>query len=371
MTASPPPPLPPSRQERTACDDSWPGSDCHDDSHRAAPVPLSEPLAVRLAAQDIEIAGESLMHNRTFTVFPAILGKASGENKHVVVRVYNETNMPRLADVPLSGNARRTAQRRGAGSVEEVAEYAREMNILAGVEFRHPHLLRVLAFSKIPRDWVCTASYDATLFDYITRKGRDHAENWRACAKLFRMLADVAGGVAFLHHKNFVHKDINSKHVLFKRDFSNVVLSGYSLSKHQDSSGLLSSAKRGEIHWMDPLCFEHPYVFHNDTYSLGVVLGEILTGRAPFNLDPQGSVVKRLLAGTGTHDIDEATRARWPQLVRVYRATTCAGMSERPTAEQFRREVLSAVARDDALAPSEMRVEERGMHSTARRCVVQ
>ena len=326
---------------------------------------------MRLASQDIEVIGEKLMHDRTFTVFPAILGRASGRNERVVVRAYNKTNMPRLADVPMAGNVRRAAQRRGAGSVEDVAEYAREMNILAGVEFRHPHLLRVLAFSKIPRDWVCVGMYEVRFFDYIAHEGRDDTGNWRACAKLFRMLADIASGVAFLHHKNVVHKDVNSMHMLFQRDFSNVVLSGYSLSKHHDSNGLLSSAKRGEIHWMDPLCFEHPYVFHNDTYSLGVVLGEILTGCAPFNLDPPGSVVKRLLAGAETHVIDDTTRARWPQLARLYRETTRAGVSERQTAERFRREVLSAVARDEALAPSKVRAEEMDMHPTARSCVVQ
>jgi len=32
-------------QERTECD-SWPGSDSHDDSYVAEPVPLSEPLAM-------------------------------------------------------------------------------------------------------------------------------------------------------------------------------------------------------------------------------------------------------------------------------------------------------------------------------------
>jgi serine/threonine protein kinase len=349
--------------------DSWPGSsDSNDDSYRGGPVPLTEPLAMRLAAQDIEVVGESLMHNRTFTVFPAVLGKAKGKKQNVVVKAYAETNMPRLADVPLTGRGWRASQRRGAGSVEDVAEYAREMNILAGSEIRHPHLLRVLAFSKLPRDWVCTEAYEMTLFDYIHARSREHAGNWRACALLFHVLADIAEGLAYLHHKNFVHKDVNSKHVLFKADFRNVVLSGYSLSKQHDSSGLLSSAKRGEIHWMDPLCFEHPYAFHNDIYSLGVVLGEILTGRAPFNLDPHGSVVKRLVAGAPTHVIDEDTQTRWPRLTNVYHDTTCGGVPvrERLTAARFRADVLSAVGHDDALEPRETRAEERAAHNTTR-----
>ena len=87
---------------------------------------MSEPLAMRLAAHNIEVVGESLLHNRTFTVFPAILGPACGPRRDVVVRAYNKMNTPRLADVPNSKNARRAAHRRG--SAEAIAEYAREMN---------------------------------------------------------------------------------------------------------------------------------------------------------------------------------------------------------------------------------------------------
>jgi serine/threonine protein kinase len=136
---------------------------------------------------------------------------------------------------------------------------------------------------------------------------------------------------------------------------------------------LLSSAKRGEIHWMDPQCFEHPYAFHNDVYSLGVVLAEILTGRAPFNLNPQGFVVKRLLAGAPTHVIGEPTTLRWPRLARVHHEATKAGPRDVQDAERFGKEVLSATAKDDASAPYDVRAEESAAHNAphAKRCVVQ
>ena len=50
-------PVYPRREQERAMCDSWPGSDSNDDSYRGDPVPLTEPLAMRLAAQDIEVVG--------------------------------------------------------------------------------------------------------------------------------------------------------------------------------------------------------------------------------------------------------------------------------------------------------------------------
>ena len=212
--------VPPRREQERDASDSWPGSDEHDGSYGAGHVHMSEPLAMRLAEHNIEVVGESLLHNRTFTVFPAILGPASGPRRDVVVRAYNKMNTPRLADVPNSKNARRAAQRRG--SAEAIAENAREMNILAGDEIRHPHRC-VFSMLKL-RDWVRGIVRDDAL--QPSRRARARGE-WRAAAGLFRALADIAPGVAFLHKRNSCW---GHQQQTVDTGFGKVVLSGYSLS---------------------------------------------------------------------------------------------------------------------------------------------
>jgi serine/threonine protein kinase len=358
---------------------TWPEEDYLDESIGLGgdPVLVTEALAMRLATVGIEVLDGCLAYNRTFTVKPALLGPRDSPRVPVIIKLYNSTHRQRLADVPQSASARRESQRRAAVTDDEVGEYAREMNILAGSEMRHPHLLRVLAFSKVPRDWICCEMFEMNLFDYI-RQNKAENGGWTACASLFyNVLVPVASAVEFLHQKKYVHKDINSKHVLLQRDLSRVVLAGHKLSKHHDVDGLLSSAKRGEIHWMDPLCFEHTYVFHNDVYSLGVILGELLTGGAPFNMDPQGMVVKKLLAGASPHVINAEVENRWCRMTQLFYDTIGEEASARPDAKQFRKEVNAATKEDDRQVAYAVHVEEHERHSVfgteiARQgCVVQ
>ena len=96
---------------------------------------------------------------------------------------------------------------------------------------------------------------------------------------------------------------------------------------------MLSSAKRGEIHWMDR-SVSSTVRLSLGVYSLGVVLVRSSPG-APFNLDPQGLVVKRLLAGAPTHVIGEPTRLRWPRLARVHHEATKAAPRDVQDAERF------------------------------------
>lgn len=162
-----------------------------------------------------------------------------------------------------------------------------ELYLSAGMDMYHPHLLRILSFSTEPGKWMCCELFDANLFKYIL-----NTRPWRVepHVHLFtRVMSPIASAVAFLHSKNYVHKDINSHHVLFLEDFSRVVLSGHKLSKSLADSGYyLSSAKRGECQWMDPECYKRTYSTESDVYSLGVIIGELLTGEQPYDGDAQG-----------------------------------------------------------------------------------
>ena len=194
----------------------------------------------------------------------------------------------------------------------------------AAWDMYHPHLLRILAWSAEPGKWVSCELFDANLFKYI--HGRPGP--WVVDARLFaKVLSPIASAVAFLHGKNFVHKDINSHHVLFLHDFSRVVLSGHNLSKSLSDAGLhISSAKRGECHWMDPECYKRRYCVESDVYSLGVVMGELLTGEQPYNGEMHGRVIKKQKDGVPPFQLSHDIRRRWPRLCQLFsRCTATSG----------------------------------------------
>lgn len=340
---------------------------------------VTEETAVRLASCGIQLEEGVLGYSRTFTVKPAVM---LSDGSRVAVKLFNDMHRCNAHNVP---EVRRSA-RRAEPTPEEIAEYAREMNIAAGLDMHHPHLLRILSFSDIPRDWLCCELLNANLYSYI----RHGQSPWRPRGSLFaRLLAPIASAVDFLHSKSYVHKDINSHHVLFMRDSSRVVLSGLKLSKSLvDVNIFQSSAKRGEIQWMDPECFEQPYSFESDVYSLGVILGEMLTGETPHGTDAHGLVVARQMGGHPPFTLSQEIQMRWPRMSDLFHRTTVtakggARRGKRPSAKDFCEQVLRAAREDDKRRSREEReLDERldaadGMHGRyagpARdgKCVVQ
>jgi len=325
------------------------------------PVSVSEEAGWRLAQCGLRLEDGCLGYSRTSTVKPAVM---LSDGTKVAVKLFHVTHRKSSHDVP----SIRQSVRPPVISPEEIAEYAREMNIAAGVDMNHPHLLRILSFSEVPRDWICCERFDANLMSYIRA-----TTPWRARSEYFvRVLSPIGDAVDFLHAKNYVHKDIHSGHILVLRDFSRVVLTGLKLSKSLTDDGtFFSSAKRGQIQWMDPECFDRNYAFESDVYSLGVVLGELLTGKQPFHGEGHGVVITLKMRGEPPFSFSRDIRARWRQTCELYDRATAVRIAEpevsnakrpaRPRAREFVRDLLRAVKADDNRRTREQRRAEREM----------
>ena len=325
---------------------------------------VSGETAATLASAGIQLEEGVLGYGKRCTTKPARILR---DGSSVAVKIYHDVHRS-VAEHP-----------------HEEGAPSREMNIQAGRDMHHPNLLRILAWSARPRDWLCCERFDCTLWTHI-----QSTQPWRTRASQFvRILAPITCAVEFLHSKGNVHKDINSHHVLIRLgadgDYAAAVLSGHKMckavsSEREGASGVggnmtrsstQSSSRRGNISWMDPACIDKPYTQSCDVYSLAVILGELLTGEEPYNGEPVGAVVLKKMSGVLPFHLTSETRTAWPKTCELYdHVTHCRsdGM-RRLTAGEFST-ALRHVVRADALSGSwGDNLDEMDEHE--RRCVVQ
>ena len=354
---------------------------------------VSGETAATLAAAGIQLEAGVLGYGKRCTTKPARILR---DGSSVAVKIYHDVHRPVAEEPHEEGACSREIEARH----EEIAEYAREMNIQAGRDMHHPNLLRILAWSARPRDWLCCERFDCTLWTHVRS-----TQPWRTRAsQFFRILAPITCAVKFLHSKGNVHKDINSHHVLIRLgadgDYAAAVLSGHKMckavsSERQGASGVggnmtrsstQSSSRRGNIGWMDPACLDKPYTQSCDVYSLAVILGELLTGEEPFDGEPVGAVVLKKLGGVLPFHLSAETRTAWPKTCELYDHVThrrsdgtpngnghVDGMSHRLTSCEFFT-ALRHAARADAPSGSwgdDLEMDDDEMDEHGRRCVVQ
>ena len=350
---------------------------------------VSGETAATLASAGIQLEAGVLGYGKRCTTKPARILR---DGSSVAVKIYHDVHRP-VADHPHEEGA---PSREIEARHEEIAEYAREMNIQAGRDMHHPNLLRILAWSARPRDWLCCERFDCTLWTHVRS-----TQPWRTRAsQFFRILAPITCAVKFLHSKGNVHKDINSHHVLIRLgadgDYAAAVLSGHKMCKTVSSerhgasgvggnmtrSSTQSSSRRGNISWMDPACLDKPYTQSCDVYSLAVILGELLTGEEPYNGEPVGAVVLKKMSGILPFHLTSETRTAWPKTCELYDHVThrrsdgtpngCVDGLRRLTAGEFSAALRHAVRAD---APSgswgdNLDVDDE-IDEHERRCVVQ
>src|SRR6185437_8723456 len=98
---------------------------------------------------------------------------------------------------------------------------------------------------------------------------------------------DMASGLAYLHSRSILHRDVKSLNVLLD-DYGKAKLTDFGLSRTKDetkSKDLLSTKQAvGTIQWMAPELFSRNpnYTQKSDIYSFGMTLWELVARRIPY-----------------------------------------------------------------------------------------
>ena len=153
----------------------------------------------------------------------------------------------------------------------------------------------------------------------------------------WRLLRDVASGLAWLHNMNppVIHQDIKPDNIMVGEN-GDFMITDFGVSTHVKStlrksmSAAFSSA--GTIAYMAPERFskDNTPIMANDIYSLGATVYEMLTGDTPFGDD--GGLIQMKGA-----EVPELKGEYSKQLKEVIARCLRTNPWERPTAEQLEK----------------------------------
>lgn len=192
------------------------------------------------------------------------------------------------------------------------------------LNLKHQNLIGVydIRSDSLDDQWVIMEYVSGeSLEDAIARHpdGMPHDE-------ILRWMRGIGAGVAYLHDHGIVHRDLKPGNVFLDLDSSDggtVKIGDYGLSKFISCSRRSGQTESvGTVHYMAPEIANGRYGREIDTYALGIMLYEMLTGHVPFEGESVGEVLMKHLTAepdlssleSPYREIVERTLAKDPEI---------------------------------------------------------
>lgn len=177
-----------------------------------------------------------------------------------------------------------------ASDPQFVARFKQEAQVLA--KLQHPHILPVFDFGEAEGYTYIVMPFieSGTLIDLL--KGQP-----LPLQKIRRIVSQLGDALDYAHSRGLVHRDVKPSNVLLD-ERGNCLLTDFGLAKIVEGSMNLttSGAVLGTPAYMSPeQGLGQTPDGRSDIYSLGVILYEMATGRAPFKAEtPMAVVIKHI-----------------------------------------------------------------------------
>ncbi|KAG0234145.1 hypothetical protein BGW42_006886 [Actinomortierella wolfii] len=134
-----------------------------------------------------------------------------------------------------------------------------------------------------------------------------------------RISQEIAGGLAYIHHENILHRDLKSANVLLTKHMEVKLADfGLALVKSTSSSKSADNSIKGTVRWMAPELFARKplYSTKSDVYALGMVMWEMAANSTkPFSEHIDNGAVIHLITRGEREELPDDTPQDYRDLV--------------------------------------------------------
>lgn len=107
------------------------------------------------------------------------------------------------------------------------------------------------------------------------------------------MTLQVLGGINHAHEKGVIHKDIKSQNILLNED-KNVKITDFGIASIVDTEHTRTQSLMGTPQYVAPeILNRDELTIQSDIYSVGILMFELLTGKAPFTGEKPGIIMMK------------------------------------------------------------------------------
>jgi serine/threonine protein kinase len=170
----------------------------------------------------------------------------------------------------------------------------------------HPLIVMPLLLSTEDHSSVIVTEFagNGSLADHLLSSGNCDLCALQGPTRTVRILASIAIAMRFIHSRQIIHGNLTPENILLDWDWK-IVISGFGHSVSQGES--LSSDGFRDSHYMAPEHYSTGTVRESDVFSFGLILYEIIVGRAVFPRDASaGGIMGEVLEKGWKPDIPES-----------------------------------------------------------------